>query len=112
MTIIHLRPTRSRPTQSEPTMPLSVRDTRAEVLFATDIQPSERRSPAQVRAAIQGWVRAHGGAKAAAAIVAGEFGDHPDTALLRMCWCREQVAAAFARRAACVCDEVPLAVAA
>ena len=58
---------------------------RAEALFASTLQSSDSPSPDQVRHAITttlGRLRIRG----CAAYLAGEFGDHPDTAAPRMSW--------------------------
>ena len=56
---------------------------RAEALFASALQRSDRPSPGQVRKAVAGAVRAYGG-RGCAELVAQEFGDHPEAAAERM----------------------------
>jgi hypothetical protein len=58
---------------------------RAEALFASTLQPSGSTSPDQVRAAVATTLRRLGNGGCAARM-ADEFGDHPDTAVARMCW--------------------------
>ena len=58
---------------------------RAEALFASALQPSESPSPDQVRRAVLSTV-ARLGIRGCAGHLAGEFGDHPDTAAARMRW--------------------------
>lgn len=58
----------------------------AEALFASDLQPSELPTSVQVACAIDVSLRTRGGADGCAAVVAAEFGDHPETAALRMRW--------------------------
>ena len=58
---------------------------RAEALFASTLQPSGSTSPDQVRAAVATTLRRLGNGGCAARM-AGEFGDHPDTAVARMRW--------------------------
>jgi hypothetical protein len=70
-------------------------DARAEALFVTDIQRSECPTSEQVRAAIIGAFHRHGGSRNCAALVAQEFGEHPETAVARMCWARRAVREAF-----------------
>jgi hypothetical protein len=60
---------------------------RAEALFASVLQCSDRPSPGQVRKAVAAAVRAHGG-RGCLELVAQEFGDHPETAVERMRWAR------------------------
>jgi len=63
-----------------------IEDARAEALFVTDLQRSDAPTAAQVEQAIQRAVRRHGGTRNCAALVAAEFGDHPETAVARMQW--------------------------
>src|SRR5690348_10038613 len=58
---------------------------RAEALFASSMQPSGSISAAHVRRAVTTTLRRLG-IRGCAAHMAGEFGDHPDTAVARMCW--------------------------
>jgi hypothetical protein len=67
----------------------------AEALFVSVLQRSDRPSPGQVRTAIAAVVRAHG-SRGCAELVAQEFGDHPETAVKRMCWAREVAGDVFA----------------
>ena len=68
---------------------------RCEALFVSALQQSERPSVRQVREAIVAAVRDFGSAGCAAR-VAQEFGDHPDTAVVRMGWARRMVAEVYA----------------
>jgi hypothetical protein len=58
---------------------------RAEALFLSTLQPSGSPSPDQVRRAVATTLQRLG-VRTCAAQVAGEFGDHPDTAVTRMSW--------------------------
>ena len=58
---------------------------RAEALFLSILQPSGSPSPDQIRGAVTTTLRRLG-VRGCAAQVAGEFGDHPDTAVTRMSW--------------------------
>ena len=58
---------------------------RAEVLFASTLQPSGSPSSEQVRRVVTTTLRRLG-IGGCAARTAAEFGDHPDTAVARMCW--------------------------
>lgn len=72
----------------------AVADLRAEALFASHLQPSDRPSLALVRDVVYAQVfqlREDG----CAACVAQECGDHPESAAQRMRWCRRMVAEAF-----------------
>ena len=67
----------------------------AHVLFASPVQPSQRPSPAVIRAAIERQLRAVGGdPEPCLQLVAQEAGDHPDLYLARMRWARTSVAPA------------------
>ncbi|WP_035856146.1 MULTISPECIES: hypothetical protein [Cryptosporangium] len=65
----------------------------AEALFASALQPSDRPTPEQVRAAIAGALLTCGGADGCAARLAAEFGEHPEIAVLRMQWAIQTLAA-------------------
>ncbi|GIF13377.1 hypothetical protein Ate01nite_34090 [Actinoplanes teichomyceticus] len=59
---------------------------RSEALFASDLSAAEHHSRAQIDAAIRHAVRAYGGTRGCAGEVAQAYGDHPETAVQRMCW--------------------------
>ena len=67
---------------------------RAEALFASVLQRSDRPSPGQVRKAVAAAVRAYGG-RGCVELVAQEFGDHPETAVERMRWARAVASEVF-----------------
>jgi uncharacterized membrane protein len=62
------------------------RTIRAEAVFVSDLQPSDRPTTSQVAAAVLASLRARGGATGCAAAVAAEYGEHPETAVTRMRW--------------------------
>jgi hypothetical protein len=66
-------------------MPNSFEAVRAEALFVSTLQCSEVPAAEQVRRAVATTLRQRG-IRGCAAQVAGEFGDHPDTAVTRMRW--------------------------
>ena len=66
----------------------------ADALFASALQRSDEPSAAQVRQAITVAVRAFG-ARGCAARVAQSYGEHPETAVLRMRWARAAVTGVF-----------------
>lgn len=70
-------------------------EVRAEALFCSDLQPSQRSSPADIRDTVRTMV-ARSGERVCAERVAAEFGDHPECATLRMRWARVAAAEAFA----------------
>lgn len=65
-----------------------------EALFVSTLQPSEDPSTALVRATVLELV-SRLGEIGPAALVAQEYGEHPDCACRRMKWCRTAVRAAF-----------------
>jgi hypothetical protein len=67
---------------------------RAEALFASPVQSSESPSSDQVRHAIATTLRRFG-IRGCAAQLAGECGDHPDTAAARMTWALAMVRATY-----------------
>ena len=73
-----------------PTHDLTISTGRANALFASALQRSDQPSPAQVHQAIAAAIRAYG-SQGCAARVAQAYGDHPETAPLRMRWARAAV---------------------
>jgi hypothetical protein len=73
-----------------PRYPRSVDALRADALFASALQCGDVPSISQVRRAIVMALNAYGDT-GCAGWVAQEFGDHPDTAILRMRWARATV---------------------
>jgi hypothetical protein len=72
----------------------SISTVRADALFASALQRSEEPSAAQVHQAIATTIRAFG-ARGCAARVAQAYGEHPETAVIRMRWARATVTDAF-----------------
>ncbi|GAA2356927.1 hypothetical protein [Dactylosporangium salmoneum] len=69
---------------------------RAEALFVSDVQLSEALDAERVRRAVMLSVRRHG-PRGCAALVAHEFGEHPDTAVHRMGWVLDAIRQAYTR---------------
>jgi hypothetical protein len=67
---------------------------RAEALFVSDVQRSDGLSADQVRAVVSNTVRRYG-SRNLAALVATEYGEHPDIAVGRMSWALGTVRDAF-----------------
>jgi hypothetical protein len=72
---------------------------RAEALFTSALSATSHPDPGEVAAAIRAAVRAHGGIRGCAVEVAGEYGEHPETAAPRMRWARQAVEATYPPRA-------------
>ena len=72
--------------------PRSVHALQADALFASALQRSDELSVSQIRRAIAAALDGYGVAGCAGR-VAQEFGDHPETAAVRMRWARTAVAA-------------------
>ena len=73
---------------------LSISDLQADALFASKLQRGDEPSAGQVWQAIATTIRELG-RSGCTARVAQEFGDHPETAVFRMCWARALAGAAF-----------------
>ncbi len=73
---------------------LSISTARADALFASALQRSDEPSAAQIHQAIAAAVRAFG-IRGCAARVAQAYGEHPETAVLRIRWARAEVTSAF-----------------
>ena len=79
-----------------PVMPcLSIGAFRADAVFASWLQRGDEPSAGQVRQAVAAAMRAFG-YSGCAERVAQEFGDHPETAVIRMRWARAVAREAFA----------------
>lgn len=75
----------------------NLHEARAEALFASPLQQSERPTVVEVHAAVAAAVRRFG-VRGCAGVVAAEFADHPDTAVARMAWCNLAVDVAWPAR--------------
>ena len=73
---------------------LSIDTARADALFASALQISDEPSAVQVKRAIDAATSTLGDLGCVAR-VAQEFGEHPETAVTRMRWAREEVACVF-----------------
>jgi hypothetical protein len=71
--------------------PRNVTALQADALFVSGLQRSDEPGPGQIRQAVALPLDTYGVAGCAGR-VAQEFGDHPDTAVARMCWARAVVA--------------------
>jgi hypothetical protein len=72
----------------------AIDDLLVEALFVSYLQPSCAPPPAMVQEAITEAIMRYG-TDGCAALVAAEFGDHPDIAVCRMAWVRETVRASY-----------------
>ena len=79
------------------TSDLTISTARADALFASPLQRSDQPGPAQVHQAIAAAVAAFG-IRGCAARVAQAYGEHPETAVLRMRWARAAVTRRARRR--------------
>jgi hypothetical protein len=70
---------------------------RAEALFASPLQGSATPGTDEIRTAVADTLRRFG-VRGCAVRVAGEFGDHPETAVVRMAWAIAAVAAVYPSR--------------
>jgi hypothetical protein len=73
---------------------LSIDTARADALFASALQISDEPSAVQVKRAIDAATSTLGDLGCVAR-VAQEFGEHPETAVARMRWARDEVACVF-----------------
>lgn len=74
---------------------LSIGAFRANALFVPGLQRSDQPSAGQVRQAVAAAIRTFGYSRCVER-VAQEFGDHPETAVVRMRWARAVARKAFA----------------
>lgn len=80
---------------------------RAEALFVSALRSSDSPGPEQVRRAVEQTLRQLG-VRGCATQMAGEFGDHPDTAATRMTWALETVNTAYPAPSAIPAPTLPL----
>ncbi|MFI5492297.1 hypothetical protein [Actinoplanes sp. NPDC051859] len=74
---------------------LDTEEVRSEALFVSHLQSSQHPTPEVIRAAVDATVDRLG-EQGCAALVAQEFGEHPDCALDRMRWARHAIQSAYA----------------
>ena len=74
---------------------LSIGAVRADAVFVSGLRRCDEPSAGQVRQAVAAAIRAFG-CSGCAGRVAQEFGDHPETAVIRMRWARAVAREAFA----------------
>ena len=84
-----------RPAMDQP----SIRACGADALFVSALQRSDQLRASQIRQAIAAATHAFG-YSGCAERVAQEFGDHPDTAVVRMHWARSMAREVFGDSAA------------
>jgi hypothetical protein len=72
----------------------SLHNTRAEALFVSALQRSAQPQAHEVRGAVTEAIRQYG-SHGCAALVAAEFGEHPETAAARMSWALQAVRTSF-----------------
>jgi hypothetical protein len=75
-------------------MPSTFESVRAEALFVSSLQASDLPTVDDVRRAVAASLREYR-IRGCAARVAGEFGDHPETAVRRMRWALDVVRNAY-----------------
>jgi hypothetical protein len=90
---IHERPERVR-AQEDAVLVREIDSMRAEALFVSDLQRSDAVTPERIRAVVSENVRRYG-LRGLAARVAEEYGEHPEIAVGRMCWCLGTIEAAY-----------------
>lgn len=88
-------------------MPTTLEAVRAEALFVWCLQAPSRPAPDHVRDAVSTTLRRLG-MRGCAALVAEEFGEHPDTAVNRMTWALDMIHTVYpADSSTDVADERP-----
>ncbi len=75
----------------------AIRAVWVEALFASPAQPSDHPTDTDIAAAVRVTLRRLG-RQGVLGVVATEFGDHPDAAVIRMTWCRRCLADITAAR--------------
>jgi hypothetical protein len=80
-------------------MSTTIEAVRAEALFVSSLQSSQQPAAEEVRATVARTLRRFG-VWGCAGQVAGEFGDHPETAVARMAWALATIRSAYPKRPA------------
>ncbi len=75
----------------------TVEELAAEALFVSYLQPSECPSRKMLEDTVTAMILLHG-TEGCAGEVAEEFGDHPESAVRRMCWVHEELRIVAAAR--------------
>lgn len=75
---------------------MTIDEARVEALFVSDVQRWQRLPADAVREVVDHTISRHG-AGGCAALVAQEFGEHPETAVDRMRWALATIRAAYHR---------------
>ncbi|WP_196943323.1 hypothetical protein [Streptomyces sclerotialus] len=70
---------------------------RAEALFSSALAVDSQPTKDEVETAIRQAVRQHHGTRGCAVVLAGAYGEYPETAVPRMRWALRQVRAAYPR---------------
>jgi hypothetical protein len=68
---------------------------RAAALFTSDLSSSSQPTRSEITDAVRCAVRFRGGTRGCVVLLAGEYGDHPESAVPRMRWARSVVDRAF-----------------
>jgi hypothetical protein len=71
---------------------------RAEALFTSHLATASCPTRGDVTVTIRHAIRLHGGSRGCATVLAGEYGEHPDTAVSRMRWALGVVHAVYPKR--------------
>lgn len=90
MQALDTRPATRRPAPDRPIITAA----RAAALFASTLQPSDKPRDDTVRITVQAVIHDQG-LRGCRAFVAGEYGEHPETAGARMTWALDTVRRAF-----------------
>lgn len=81
---------------------------RAEALFTSDLSADSHPTCADVSAVIRHAIRTRGGTRGCAAVLAGEYGDHPEIAAPRMQWALNVVQTHYTQRKRSLCRHISL----
>ena len=72
---------------------------RAQALFVSDLSAQSTPTRAEIEAIVRRMIRVHGGTRGCVALMASEYGEHPELAAPRMTWALRTVRGVAWRKA-------------
>ncbi len=72
---------------------------RAQALFVSDLSAQSTPTRAEIDAVVRRMIRVHGGTRGCVAVMASEYGEHPELAASRMTWALRTVRGVSWRKA-------------
>lgn len=71
---------------------------RAEALFSSDLPTGSTLTRPEAGFVVRRAIRAHGGTRGCAAVLADDYGNYPESSVARMRWALDQIRTCYPRR--------------